>query len=109
MNDIFANIKADFDAFVGSANDVINQSKGENEMKKLNFRPTPKQEALWKTYSQIVQNYDLTLGDKDGQHELNQDTAIRQLALMTGRTEGDIRGDITLMCIWLNDLFKKEK
>ena len=108
MDELFANIKADFDAFVGSANDVINKTKGTN-MKKLKFRPTPKQETLWKTYQQIVQNYDMTLGDKDGQHELNQDTAIRQLALITGRTEGDIRGDITLTCIWLNDLFAKEQ
>lgn len=75
----------------------------------MNYRPTPKQETLWKTYQQIVQNYDMTLGDKDGQHEINQDTAIRQLALITGRKTDHVRNDIVLVCEWLKDVFAKGK
>ena len=106
MDELFANIKADFDAFVRSANDVINKTKGTN-MEKMNFRPTPKQEALWKTYMAIVENLDNTLGDKNGQHELNQDTAIRQLALITSRKIDHVRDDIVLVCEWLKEMFTK--
>jgi hypothetical protein len=106
MNDIFTNIKADFDALVGSANDVINKTKGTN-MEKMNFRPTPKQEALWKTYSQIVENLDNTLGDADGRHEDHQRIAIEQLALITSRKIDHVRDDIVLVCEWLKEMFTK--
>lgn len=94
MNDIFTNIKADFDAFVGSANDVINKTKGET----MNA-PTEKQQALWKTYMSIVENLDNNFGDEH--HELHQQDAIRQVAFITDRTFDDVRNDILVVCEWL--------
>lgn len=94
MFDIFNNIKADFDTFVRSADDVINKTKG----KTMNA-PTEKQQALWKTYMAIVQNLDNSFGDEH--HELHQQDAIRQVAFITDRTFDDVRNDIMIMCEWL--------
>lgn len=94
MDEIFANIKADFDAFVGSADDVINKTKG-----KIMNAPTEKQQALWKTYMSIVENLDNNFGDEH--HELHQQDAIRQVAFITDRTFDDVRNDILVVCEWL--------
>lgn len=94
MDELFANIKADFDAFVGSADDVINKTKG-----KIMNAPTEKQQALWKTYMSIVENLDNNFGDEH--HELHQQDAIRQVAFITDRTFDDVRNDILIVCEWL--------
>lgn len=99
MDELFANIKADFDAFVGSANDVINKTKGEM------MNPTPKQEALWKTYMAIVENLDTQFGDAHGLHEEHQRIAIKQLALITDRKIDEIRDDVVVVCNWLAQTF----
>jgi len=77
-------------------------------MKPMN-RPTPKQEALWKTYMAIVENLDGRFGDGHGLHEEHQRIAIEQLALITGRKKDHVRDDIVLVCEWLKELFAKDK
>ena len=73
----------------------------------MNNKPTPKQEALWKTYMVIVENLDNRFGDAHGLHEQHQQIAIKQLALITGQTDGDVRDDIIVVCEWLKEIFTK--
>lgn len=73
----------------------------------MNNKPTETQINLWKTYAKLVQNLDLQNGDADGQHELNQYDAIKQISKDTSRNFDDVRKDINVVCDWLTASFTK--
>lgn len=67
--------------------------------------PTDKQQAIWKTYMALTSMLDTQFGDE--QHDLHQNDAIRQVALVAGKPASDIRNDITTVCDWLKQCFVK--
>lgn len=67
--------------------------------------PTDRQQAIWKTYMALTSMLDTQFGDEH--HDLHQNDAIRQVALVAGKPEDDVRKDITVVCEWLKQCFAK--
>lgn len=71
----------------------------------MNKTPTNEQQAIWKTYMFVTEILDTQFGDE--YHDLHQNDAIRQVALVADKPADDVRKDITVVCEWLKQCFEK--
>ena len=67
--------------------------------------PTDRQQAIWKTYMALTAMLDAQFGDEF--HDLHQTDAIREVALVAGKSSNEVRKDILVMCEWLKQCLAK--